>query len=334
MTGRRFLLLVVFLPLVGCAERDEVNSYSVPRAEEDIGTGDVRLLAALVPTGEDTWFFKLVGRADVLQRLEPTWDGLLASLKYNEKGGLTWTVPEKWKEDRTNPQRFATLKSEADATPEITISKLPSAGAALKPNLDRWRRIDLGLEPISGRNVPKVTREKKVNNLTMTVVDMRGPGARKDVAGKMGMPPSKERNAPLTYKTPADWREMPSSSRIVVASFSFGPTGKAGRVLVTPLGGDMPGGLLGNINRWRQEVSLPSMKEEELRSANIRSVRVAGVEAKSIDLVGSDMRSVVVWLMHKDTTWFFKMLGPKETVDKQTNNFDAFLQSVTFPGDS
>src|SRR5262249_44819367 len=156
-----------FLPLVGCAEREEVNSYSVPRPEENLGTGDVRLLAAIVPTGDDTWFFKMVGRADALKDVEPAWDGLLASLKYNEKADptLTWAVPQKWKEDRANPNRFATLKPDAGSATEISITKLPSSGAALKPNLDRWRRIDLGLDPISGRSVPKVTREKKVNNL-------------------------------------------------------------------------------------------------------------------------------------------------------------------------
>lgn len=333
------LLALALVPLAGC-ERDEIRSYTVPRPDDGVGTGDVRLLAAIVPAGDVTWFFKLTGRADVLAAVEPAWDGLIASLSRKDDGDLAWKVPDKWKEERgANPNRVATLRPEGVSKPEIAVSKLPSSGAALKPNLDRWRRIDLGLGPISGRAVPKVTREKNVNGLAVTLVDMRGPGVRDGGAAKMPAfhPPAKERKerkAPLKYAAPPEWREVPGGSGLTAASFTVGEGAQAARVLVTPLAGGMPGGLLGNVNRWRSEVRLPEITEAELKGTPIRDVRVAGAEAKYLDLQGKELRSLVVWLEHKGTTWFFKMLGPGDVVGKQKTNFESFVGSVTFPGDA
>jgi hypothetical protein len=209
------------------------------------------------------------------------------------------------------------------------VSKLEGE-AAMKPNLDRWRRIDLGLGPISGRAIGKVTRDKKVGELKVTLVDMRGPGVQKAATRKMPpMHAARGMGGPLQYKTPEGWRDG-GSNPIAKAIFTVTKRGKTASVRVTELEGAMPGGLLPNVNRWRDMIGLPPIKEADLNGAGIRDVRVANVGAKYIDLVGKDQRSLVAWLERDGKTWFFRMQGPREVVDAEKENFEAFLQSVSF----
>jgi hypothetical protein len=321
-------VLVFALASAGC-ERDEIRSYTVPRTGDDVGTGNTKLLVAIVPAGDDTWFFKLVGRADIVEMVEGPFHKLVDSVKYDGKA-LTWAVPEKWKEDRENPNRVATLRPEGVGRPEIAVTKL-GGEQALKPNLDRWRRIDLGLGPISGRAMAKVAKDKKVGDLKVTLVEMRGPGvAARDSGPKMPPAAAKaEQGGPIQYKTPEGWTEG-GTNQFAAASFTVTKRGKSARVLVTPLGGAMPGGLLANVNRWRGEVELAPINEAELKRAEIRDVRVANHPAKYIDLVGKADRSLVVWLEADGKTWFFKMRGPRDVVDNEKDKFEAFVQSVSF----
>ncbi|MFO0843371.1 MAG: hypothetical protein U0797_13390 [Gemmataceae bacterium] len=321
-------ILALSLALTGC-EHDEVQTYTVPRAGDDVGTGNTKLLVAIVPAGDDTWFFKLVGRADIVEMVEGSFHKLVDSLKFDGKA-LTWAVPEKWKEDRENPNRVATLRPEGVGRPEIAVTKL-GGEQALKPNLDRWRRIDLGLGPITPRAMAKVARDKKVGGLKVTLVEMRGPGVEARASAPK-MPPvaaKADPGGPIQYKTPEGWTEG-GGNQFAAASFTVTKRGKSARVLVTPLGGAMPGGLLANVNRWRSEVELPPLSEAELKRADVRDVRVGNHAAKLMDLVGKVDRSLVVWLEADGKTWFFKMRGPRDVVDNEKDKFEAFIQSVSF----
>ena len=55
----------------------------------------MRLLGAIVPHGERTWFFKLLGPAPAVGEQKETFDRFLASVQFPDKGErpITWTVP-------------------------------------------------------------------------------------------------------------------------------------------------------------------------------------------------------------------------------------------------
>lgn len=336
------LILGAFLfTLAGC-QQDDIRTYSVKRPADDAGSGSTRLLAAIVPAGDDAWFLKLVGRADIIEMVEPAFTKLLDSLqvKPGADPSLTWTVPAGWKEDRTNPVRVATLSPEGVGKPEIAISKLPAAGAALKPNVDRWRRLDLGLGPISGATLEKVSRKRKIGDAEITVVDLRGPGTSKPDAvmapakgtARAPAPPRRDGAAPLTYKTPPGWRDLPAGSSIVAASLAVSDGGGTARLLATPLRGAMPGGLLANINRWRKEVGLGEIGENDVSKLPMRTIRIGDSDGRLLELAGTDEHSHVAWVQRKGTTWFFKFRGPAAVVEKHKSEFTTFLQSITFTG--
>jgi hypothetical protein len=131
-----------------------------------------------------------------------------------------------------------------------------------------------------------------------------------------------------------------------LASFLIGddndPENNAGtgEVAITRFPGDV-GGLLANINRWRTQVGLT--KIDDVQKQEVSSAQVDGLPAMAMDLIELDeepsetRRMIVILLPHNDMTWFFKMTGSSELLEKQKPAFAAFIHSVRFtaanPGD-
>ena len=91
--------------------------------------------------------------------------------------------------------------------------------------------------------------------------------------------------APLTWTLPAGWQEVtPGPMRL--AQFAVaGPGGKKAEVSIVMMGGTA-GGELGNVNRWRGQVSLPPVAAAEVSKLGEKS-ETAGAETKLYDLVGT-----------------------------------------------
>jgi hypothetical protein len=134
---------------------------------------------------------------------------------------------------------------------------------------------------------------------------------------------------PFTFQQPEGWKERPPKDRISVAAFQVGDD--AVDVTISPVGGE----LLANVARWRRQVGLSPVTEEDLRK-DCRPIDVAGVSAQYVDVTGPEspgrQRILAVVLERQDVTWFFKMKGPAEQVAKHKSAFDAFVASVRFTG--
>lgn len=151
----------------------------------------------------------------------------------------------------------------------------------------------------------------------------------------MTMPPMGAAARPgLTWKTPTGWDEEKASD-MRVASFKIRGDGAASAdVSVIPLGG-MAGGDLSNVNRWRGQVGLPAITDEEM-SKLAEKVSAGGMDAELFDLAGvnsgsGDKERILGTILHRgDTAWFFKMTGDDQLVAAQKPNFIEFLKSVSF----
>ncbi len=135
----------------------------------------------------------------------------------------------------------------------------------------------------------------------------------------------------LRWTLPAGWKESPPSEFRVA---SFRVRGKDARedadVSVVPLPGDA-GGDLANVNRWRGQVDLAPVTEEEL-PALAEKVEVGGQPAALYDLAGEDQRILAVILHRDGMAWFFKMTGNPAWVAQQKPAFVEFLKSLQFGG--
>lgn len=167
-----------------------------------------------------------------------------------------------------------------------------------------------GREDISVYTVPKETPAPAVT-----------PAAQPDTA-----------TAPqLKWRLPAGWKEgAPSEFRL--ASFRIkAPNGKEADVSVVPLPG-AAGGDLSNVNRWRNQVSLPPVTEAELAKLAL-PVTVGDQPAQLYDQAGDGAngdptRILAVIQRREGTAWFFKMTGDKQLVADQKPIFVEFLKTL------
>ena len=151
-----------------------------------------------------------------------------------------------------------------------------------------------------------------------------------------GMPvPDLSGQPKLKYILPDGWKEK-TPTQMRVASFEAVEAGQTADVSVIPLGG-MAGGDPANVNRWRGQVGLPPLAEDELLKTT-EKVEIAGQPADLYDVNGTspgsgDPERILGVILHRaDTAWFFKVTGEATLVEKQKPAFVAFLKSVQFEG--
>jgi len=141
------------------------------------------------------------------------------------------------------------------------------------------------------------------------------------------------RTDPLRWVLPQGWEEaQPGPMR--AASFVIkGADGQGAEMTIVPLAGD-GGGELGNLNRWRAQVGLPPVREEEVDGA-AEAVDVGGQRGRLFDVAGavSDGRAtrlIAAMTRRGGRTWFFKMMGDDAFVAGQKQALVRFLESIQY----
>jgi hypothetical protein len=134
------------------------------------------------------------------------------------------------------------------------------------------------------------------------------------------------------YDTPEGWKEIPDPKGVRIALFEVADGVVEAGITMFP---GAAGGLLANINRWRGQLQLKPIDEQQLGN-EVRPLEVAGSAASYVDLTGPKapgrppQRLLGVVLPRGEQTWFFTMKGPADLVEKQKPSFEAFLKSVRF----
>ena len=143
-------------------------------------------------------------------------------------------------------------------------------------------------------------------------------------------------NVSSIWTIPPGWQSLPPS-QFLLAEFSIsGPGGAKAEVNVAEMGGD-GGGLLANVNRWRGQIGLGAIGENDLgQFAETFEVPRGNPKATLVDLTGVDaktgapVRLVGVIDGQKDRTWFYKLMGDKQIVARQKEAFEKFIQSANY----
>ena len=130
------------------------------------------------------------------------------------------------------------------------------------------------------------------------------------------------------WTTPAGWQEVPPNGVRLGDLVVPGPDGKKAEVTITSFPGDV-GGALANVNRWRHEVGLGDIAENEVVS---EKAVVDSNEGKLYEMAGAAERTVVAMIPRDGDSWFFKMRGDKDVVAGAKPVFLQFLSSVHFGG--
>jgi hypothetical protein len=137
-----------------------------------------------------------------------------------------------------------------------------------------------------------------------------------------------------TWIIPVGWQEGQLAQFLVAKYVIAGAGGAQAAVNVSSLAGD-GGGLLPNINRWRQQLGLTPAAETDL--AKLATIDASGGKATMIELSGTDGRTgkparlIGAVLPLGGQTWFYKLMGDTDLVAQQKEALVKFVQSAKYP---
>jgi len=341
---RRSLLLILLASflLPGCAE-EEISEYQVEKA-----LPPYRLLAAIFPDTDRTWFIRMVGPRVEIGRSRATFDQFVESIRLTGKVDepITWTRPSAWKKNDDlsvgGIRRYAAFRiGSQDDGVEVVITSLRGSGGSILANVNRYRG-QLGLQPIGKVELSQTVEKQDVNGVEVTRIDLRGdkptssmPMPRRATRASSGGNQSNrarmrlifDKNLPEGWTERATGREFHYAFAIKqgedVASFSITP-----QVMVAQEAYQI-------INSWRQQLGLQPLGNGqtqdgvEFRKYASRDSWYAHIEEPQ---VGDRERKAIVGavLPRRGLVWSFRLHGPTDIVAAQRANFDAFMDTVRF----
>ena len=319
-------------------KKESIATYTATRPKQ-------RTLGAIAIVRPYGWFFKISGPDELVGSKKEALAEFVKSIQFSDQPDVdpTWTLPEGWKQQEGNEQRFATIQiGTSDAPLELTVTRLamrfPDETEFLLANVNRWRSQELGLEPLTAEDLPKKTTTLKSGPVDITLVDasayLDGSPAKgnmyvrtmeelEELARMRGEePPPPE----ITFTLPKGWKEAPAG-QFQTARFTVGGGENPVEVSISLAGGD----LTANINRWCDQIGLERLTEEQI-AATIRPTEVSGLSAFSITLVGPEgpKQEAILGVIAPsgNRTWFIKLRGPAQPAQEQKKNFDDFVKSL------
>ncbi|HZL42789.1 MAG TPA: hypothetical protein VFD66_05875 [Verrucomicrobiae bacterium] len=136
------------------------------------------------------------------------------------------------------------------------------------------------------------------------------------------------------WVVPSGWRET-APAQFQLAKFETGAGDGKADISVSMLGGT-GGGLSANVNRWRRQLGLDPLDEDNLGKL-VESIDTEAGKAQLVDMKGKDAktgqaaRTVGAVVPLGGQTWFYKLMGDETTVGREKENFLKFVQTVKYP---
>ena len=130
----------------------------------------------------------------------------------------------------------------------------------------------------------------------------------------------------LKWTAPPSWKELPAG-QMRVAAYAVTDAQPPVEFTVIPLGPEA-GALVPNINRWEGQLGLPASPPDKVDQL-VKKESINGLDVSKVDLAGGEKRMLAAIVPFGGKTWYFKMLGPKEVIQQQQENFDSFIHSLT-----
>ncbi len=133
----------------------------------------------------------------------------------------------------------------------------------------------------------------------------------------------------LVWTAPTHWT-VKQASAMRKGSFAIKDGDTEADMAITAFPGDT-GGLLANLNRWRGQVSLPPLAENQLE-ANREHLDIGSLHIDLVDFAGTangvPTRIIGAVVPLEGETWFFKLTGPDALVAGEKAAFHEFIRTV------
>jgi hypothetical protein len=185
----------------------------------DPGNGEAeRIIVAILHTPDSTWYFKMMGDADLTEKNKAAFIAFLKSVQFQAPAGAnamdmsqlppshppiggmpadattspaapmespTWTVPTGWTPGELMQFLVAryVIQGAGGTTAAVNVSELDGDGGGLLPNINRWRG-QLGQAPISDDDAAKLPTIDASGSKAV-IVDFTGTDARAGTAARL-----------------------------------------------------------------------------------------------------------------------------------------------------
>lgn len=367
----RFLgMPCLLMALVACEPAEQISTYTTertapPREPFDPAEMDAaldRMLTAMLPEGEQVYFFKMTGKAAAMGRHREVFHQFLATVGKGDSldKPLIWQLPEGWTEKGSSDMRINTIViPDSSGNLEIAVSSLPLSGSwdeFVTLNVNRWLG-QLGQGELRRQTILNLTKKVPTQAGPATVIELAGvlrqtmpmnPHADMNTAGAASPPQASESSvaspppatspssleAPLTFDTPEGWQPgRVSAMRKAAFNIVDGSAQAEFTVIDLPSqGGAQITDVMANVQRWAAQVGLPI---DDKLAELVETTKIDELEASYVNLVGPESANprqamLAAMVIRDDKVWFFKLVGPAALVERESENFNKFLASVRF----
>lgn len=301
------------------------------------------MLAAIVPHGGVAWSFKLQGSREDLEKEAAVFEKLLQSVRFAgpNKDEIQWDLPPGWKQNPGSGLRYATLIFGSQKPPlEVSVSMVRIIGGdedrTVLDNVNRWRK-QMSLSEIDKSQLKSQSQEIQLADATATLVNLTGtflPNMRpqRPFPNRPPTVPTRPRSRPaeMTFDVPAGWKPARGTS-FSKHAFVVEEGGRRVDITVTLAGGP----LLGNLKRWRGQVQLPPVTDEQIQK-EIKQLKVGNLDGSYVEFVGpktSNPRKTILGVIAPDgaQSWFIKLTSDDpELAQIEKPRFEAFIKSIKF----
>lgn len=288
---------------------------------------------------------------------------------------FVYQLPEGWEKLPPAQFREVNFRVRGSAETDCYVSVLPGGGGGLLANANRWRQqmgqppldeaafaalprkpflggeghfLDLsgdytgmGREARTGFRLLGLVRETPGQLVSFKLV---GPesvvggeveaflAVAASLRSETPKPPSEA--AALRWDAPEGWVQQPERGAMRLVTFA--PAGDpTTECYVTVMAGEA-GGVVANVNFWRDQMGQPPMPEAEV--AKLPTVEVLGRAAPLVEVEGGftgkqggriEKAALLGTIcLVGDRTVFVKMTGPADTVKREKDRFVAFCKSL------
>jgi hypothetical protein len=350
---------LLLLALAGCQKADPIVTYTIPtKMPAQMRPANERMLAAMVPLGDQIWFFKVTGPETAIASIEERFKEFVSDAKFEDGKPKLDELPEGWQRAGEKAMRFASIDI---TTPEkqldLSVSSLPKSGdwdEQVLANVNRWRG-QLGLDPSTQKWAEGMPLEVPSADGDSVWVDLVGDSSKASsmsasppfasgapfaampreltespspVASTTPTEPSGE--PPFKYDTPEGWRSG-KMSMMRWAAFNVGPDDAMAELTVMPAGGD----LRANVARWIGQVRSSGAPDEIVDKAleDAQKIEVDGRASQRFLLLGEDAENgtaidATIVPLEDGMSLSVKMTGPSKTVRDASDQIADFLKSI------
>ncbi|QQL46033.1 hypothetical protein [Sulfuriroseicoccus oceanibius] len=158
-------------------------------------------------------------------------------------------------------------------------------------------------------------------------------GSMPSLGGSSMLPPAAPASNPIEWDVPAEWTKINNANSFDRARYAINDENGSPLAMITVTAG-IKGAVGPNVNRWRGQLGLDSLSEEELIASAIK-VPVGEETALVFDMATADRsrQTIAAIVPVPGDTYFFKISASGDIVDAQRDAFMNCLRSIRVKGE-